>query len=60
MAVTLRMYFPTYTTTPPEMAQALQMATYSANDATEALYETYPLSSIADIAAAINAPYIVP
>jgi hypothetical protein len=58
MAVLLRLYFLGDVLTATDMARALKAASYSDTDATSALSETYPLNSLADIAAAINTVYV--
>lgn len=58
MAVLLLMNFTSTIQDPTSMAQALRSGNYAAPEATAALAEVYPLSSIADIAAAINQVYI--
>lgn len=58
MAVLLLLNFAATVQNPTQMAQALKSGSYTALEATATLSEVYPLSSIADVAAAINQVYV--
>ena len=58
MAVLLRMNFAATVSNPTQMAEALNGCNYAALEATAAVSQVYPLSSVADIAAAINQVYV--